>query len=560
MLVSAADPTLYCLAEFKLTARNKALYEKNDKTNKEGTTLIISNVALVDGAAAQYMSCSVRVSVNMATTKLVGVFAPLSAVQLVPKTTVAQTKEVQQNQNFDLTAFVLSRRPVRNGGDGRKAFDLELADGSTDEMSGKVQTILLSVVASDADVAAQVEFADKSKDKKDPVPFFNLRGSKVADQNAYTFSPARKGFSMIVAESPQALEMRERAPELYNLEDKEAVPQTQWIPNEKSFASQSATVTTIKFLRDMGTSPATGIEDIDTQSTLWQLNWSQILEPPPGTALRIQDGTRLWFPVVLRDFDGSMVMYITEAAALKCSKQLDAASFEEAHCAGRLSFPIAASVKILRKKEDNSKVEFYVVECDEQDYSCAPTAKTLELLNVLPRQTRTSCVEQPADTFVAGLLADIQSSAFYPLTVRYAQQALPETMGRAKAASLGNLMKGITVCNCTSVLALVVSSKVSLKETINEKGTTVTTHGVKDLLADDDREYTLTSHCTTDTHMDFMLTPPKRVAQQAALVVICGIIEPDNGITSAEQPVRNFLVESVLPLHEQDAKVAKNRC
>ena len=153
---------------------------------------------------------------------------------------------------------------------------------------------------------------------------------------------------MIVAESPQALEMRERAPELYNLEDKEAVPQTQWIPNEKSFASQAATVTTIKFLRDMGTSPATGIEDIDTQSTLWQLNWIQILEPAPGTTLRIQDGTRLWFPVLIRGFEGSMAMYITEAAALKSSKRLDA-------------------------------VDFYVVEYDEQDCSCAPTAEALEL-------------------------------------------------------------------------------------------------------------------------------------------------------------------------------------
>ena len=187
MLVSAADPTLYCLAEFKLTARNKALYEKNEKTNKEGTTPIISNVALVEGAKAQYMSCSVRASVNMATTKLVGVFAPLSAVQPVPKTTVAQRKEVRQKQNFDLTAFVLSRHPVRNGGDGRKAFDLELADGSADRMSGKVQTIEVSVFASDADVAAQAEFAEKNKDPKDPVSFFNLRGSKVADQNAYTF-------------------------------------------------------------------------------------------------------------------------------------------------------------------------------------------------------------------------------------------------------------------------------------------------------------------------------------------------------------------------------------
>lgn len=286
----------------------------------------MSNVALVDGAKTQYMSCSVRVSVNMAMTKLVGVLGSVSAVQPVPTTTVSQTKQVQQNQNFDLTAFVLSRSPVRHGGEGRKAFDLELADGSTDEMSGKAQTILVSVFASDAEVAAQTDFADKSKDEKDPVSFFNLRGSKASDQDAYTFSSARKGFSMIVAESPRALEMRTRAPELYNLEDKEAVPERQWIPNESS-ASQPATVTTIKFPRDMGTSPATGIEEIDTQSTLWQLNWIQILEPAPGTSLRNKEGTRLWFPVVLRDFEGSLTMYITEAAALKCSKQLNAASF-----------------------------------------------------------------------------------------------------------------------------------------------------------------------------------------------------------------------------------------
>ena len=71
---------------------------------------------------------------------------------------------------------------------------------------------------------------------------------------------------------------------------------------------------------------------------------------------------------------------------------------------------------------------------------------------------------------------------------------------------------------------------------MNEKGTTVATRGVKDLLADDGRVYTLTAHCTTDTHMDFMLTPPKRATQQAALVVICGTLDESNGGISAEQP------------------------
>ena len=95
---------------------------------------------------------------------------------------------------------------------------------------------------------------------------------------------------------------------------------------------------------------------------------------------------------------------------------------------------------------------------------------------------------------------------------------------------------------------------------MNEKGTTVTTKGVKDLLANDGRAYTLTAHCTTDTHQDFWdfwLTPPKRAKQQTALVVICGALQEGTRSSSASQPVHNFLVEFVLSLRDDDASVAK---
>ena len=120
--------------------------------------------------------------------------------------------------------------------------------------------------------------------------------------------------------------MTARAPALYNLEEKAAVPQTQWIPSE-IFSSHSATLTNIKCIKDMATL-VTGVEDIDSQNILWQFKRDQVLEPPQGTTLRTQNGSRLWFPVTLRDFHGSTTMYITEPAALNCSKQTDAASFE----------------------------------------------------------------------------------------------------------------------------------------------------------------------------------------------------------------------------------------
>ena len=150
------------------------------------------------------------------------------------------------------------------------------------------------------------------------------------------------------------------------------------------------------------------------------------------------------------------------------------------------------------------------MDCDEQQYHSAPTTKTLDVLKLLPRQSQNGSVEQPADTFVAASLADIRGSTFYPLTVHYAEQALPETLRPSNHSSSDNVKKGKTICNCTSALGLVAPKKTSEKHTMNEKGTTVITHGVSDLLADDGREYTLTAHCTTDTHMDFMLTPPQR--------------------------------------------------
>ena len=551
VLVSADDPTEYCNGEYKLTTKTKSGFEKHMKAYGHGTTLVMKAVSLVDDAKTQYNSCSVRVTVNMASTTLSMVLEDRSAVQPVPKTTVAETTQLQQNQNFDLTALVLSRSQERNGGNGRKAFSLELADGSRDEASCKVQTMSLTLFAPDAQLISMIEFADKAISEQVPVSFFNVRGAKVQGQDAFTFTSARKGYTMVVAESPKALDMRARAPALYNLEEKAAVPQTQWIPSE-IFSSHSATVTTIKCIKDMAT-PVTGFEDIDSQNTLWQLNWVQVLEPPQGTKIRTQDGSRLWFPVILRDFHGSTTMYITEGAALKCSKQPDAASFEEAHNEGRLCFPIVSSVKIMRKKVEDSSVNFYVIDCQEQLYESAPTTSTLDLLKLLQRNSQNGSVEQPADTFVAAMLADIRASAFYPLTVRYAEQTLSATLQPSSV----KVKKGTTVCNCTSILALVSSTKASQKKTMNDKGTTVTTKGVKDLLASDGREYTLTAHCTTDTHMDFMLTPSKRAKQQNALVLICGTLDESNSDTSAEQPVHNFLVESILPLHDDDAKVAK---
>ena len=150
-------------------------------------------------------------------------------------------------------------------------------------------------------------------------------------------------------------------------------------------------------------------------------------------------------------------MFITDTVALKLSQQPDADKFAAAHNEGILCFPIVSSVKIMRKKTEDSTAIFYAVDCEEQRYESAATTSTFDLVKLLPRQSHSGSVEQPADTFVAAMLADIRASAFYPLSVRYAQQPVPQTVDSLVAA----VGKSKIVCNYTRVLALVLSTKPS---------------------------------------------------------------------------------------------------
>ena len=125
----------------------------------------------------------------MASSTHVSIVGTPCVVQPVPNVTAPETKDIKQSQSFDLTAVILSRTASRDGGPDRKAFNLELADGSTDITSGKVQTVKLTVFAAASEVAAYPQTADKSIEQQDPESFFNVRGNWCPDEN--TFASAR---------------------------------------------------------------------------------------------------------------------------------------------------------------------------------------------------------------------------------------------------------------------------------------------------------------------------------------------------------------------------------
>ena len=64
-----------------------------------------------------------------------------------------------------------------------------------------------------------------------PVNLLNIRDNQ-DDDNIYNIGTPRKGFNIIVAESPNVSELRTSAPQLHNLDDTEAIPQMTWLANQ----------------------------------------------------------------------------------------------------------------------------------------------------------------------------------------------------------------------------------------------------------------------------------------------------------------------------------------
>ena len=182
MLVSTEDPKLYCMGEFKLTVKNQAAFSKFIEKHKAGTTIVMSKIAFAEKTETQYIGCSLRICIDMAKRSLTSVVTSPSAVQPVPVTTVAETTGIQQYQFFDLTAFVLTCSPLRNGGDDRQAFDVELADGTKDAVSGKVQTMSLTIFASKEKISAMRHLCDTCCTEKVPMSFFQHQRSEQKDR------------------------------------------------------------------------------------------------------------------------------------------------------------------------------------------------------------------------------------------------------------------------------------------------------------------------------------------------------------------------------------------
>ena len=319
---------------------------------------------------------------------------------------------------------------------------------------------------------------------------------------------------------------------------------------------------------------ATGVPEIDETETIWQLNWVEVTEPSQGQSIRNNHGTRLWFPVTLRDHSGPIVLYITERAALKLANAVDAAEFEQLLSENRLRFPFWASVKVWRKHSKPSAVQpggpsavqlgsiqtnaaqstqsdndsdCFIVDASEQDMHEAPSLNSAMLLPMLSNSV---------DNVLPATLAMIKRSDHYAMAVEYITQEPPPEL----AKKIPKVVVGVPILRpCSRVVALVLSTSRSKVLDAGAGGHKLVTDNVVDYFpAGSDaiqKTYSLTSFCTLDTVTDFKLDPPGRTKSQAALISVSGMLGPDTD--SVEQPVAMLLVDNVQLLTPQEAEALK---
>ena len=571
-LVSAQDPSQYCQAQFKKTAQNATAYEKAMKTSKPGGRFVMCNVGFVEDAKAAYVSCPLKMVVDLSKTKMDPCAeAPDSAVQPAPTATVAGSVNLASNQFFDVTALIQEVHETRHHENNRSSFVVDIYDGSLDIDTQKIKTMPLRVyfdtkpknnesasAGQPASGESLIALLDEHFLNKAAVSFFCISGAQ-DDKGKFIFRSTKNTY-IAKAIGTKAENLNSDAA-LHNVQVGDTVAfELQQSRAARDWSLEPGKETRCGLLATFSRTP-TGIPEIDENETVWQLNWSRVTEPAEGQIIKSNDNARIWFPLTLRDETGRIVLYITEQAALKLANVVDADEFEHLHSERRLRIPFYAAVKIMRRPskpsaaqpaelvpgQNENSFDCFIVDAAEQNMREALSLRSLVLLPMLTHSV---------DNVLPAMLGMIRKSEHYAMAVQYKTQEAPAEL--SKAASKANT--GVAMLRpCTRVVALVRSTKRSKVLDAGGSGNKLVTENVVDLFQPDgdgeQTQYSLTSFCTLDTVTDFKLDPPRGAKTQAALVNVTGVIDTDTH--SAEQPAKSLLVDDVQLLTPAEADALK---
>ena len=576
-LVCAEDASQYCQGVLKKNWKNETKYNQIKAAMEHGRRFVMSKVCFVEDAKLAYVSCPLKVVVDLSSTQMDPQCCTTgnSVVQPVPTATVAGSADLAGNQFFDVTALIQEVTETREHANNRSSFVVKIYDGSLDPDSKKVKVMPLRMYfdtwheSAGTNSAAQPVSGESMKalveqhlESKTAMSFFCISGAQ-DDTGKFSFRSTKHTF-ITQAVGSKAEKMKETT-ELHNLSAADTVAfELQTGTAARDWSLEKGKETRCGLLATFART-ATGVAALDAGETIWQCNWVRINEPSTGQKIKNQFG-QLWLELMCRDDTALIGLYITEKAVVKLTNVGDAAEFQQLHAESRLSLPFFSSIKVLRRpskpsaaqpgsaETNGTQPEFdcFIVDAAEQDMQEIPSAVSMKLLPMLSHS---------ADSVLPAMLSMIRKSEHYTMAVQYITQQVPAELTQVASKPRA----GVTLLrSCSRAFVLVLSTKRSTVLPAGDGGYKLVTRDVVDLLQTDSaaqpgaqRQFEITSFCTLDNVTDFKLDPPKHEKEQAALVSVTAVINADTD--SAEQPVKGFLVDDVQLLTSQQANALKLR-
>ena len=532
MLVSTDDPTLYLTAELAMRSDNIKPLEEALKKFKVALRFRMTSVRLKSGQQQSYMHTSLKMVVDLLNTKFDAILQSSTTVTTAePNLSVAHCKLLNNIQRFDITGLVLDYSEPRNGGENREIRDVSIIDGTKALDTGKIVEMKISIWSDEASSTAKLQLQQLLTEVAGTdraVSLFAVQCRNGRDGPEFSSS---KEFFALEATGTKAQQLKTKQPALSQMAPEMRETITSFSATKKDYSQESGIQVFVTHINDMQRPN----EFIEGKELTFNVNWVEVSTPDPNLdSITTKDGSRLWFPATIRDLTGvSSSIQVTEPAALALAGLTNKETFIEKWKNDALFFPIAAAVKIGRSTKNQSDasddsqnqtfVNYIMHEACDQPLEMAPTEATLPLVAMMKGGAHDTASIVPA------ALNQINSSPIYAFELTYNDGAKP------------------MVIPCQKVLALIRSNQESKVENCGS-GFKIVTTGIQCELDDDpqhaDKKYNVSAVCTTADMLKYRLDPPKNKTRYAL-------------ITITNKTDDNFVIESVHPLEEDEAKVAK---
>jgi hypothetical protein len=533
LLIDPNDFSQYLVGTLKMKDGKEQPLKNMSEKMKPGLRFKLSKIS-IESTKPEYISTTKKMAINLANTHLDPILQEVKGQPPTPQPTlsVAACLGFKKNQRFDIIALVASVSVARPAGPNRHVVDVGLVDGSVDandKLAESKVSLFYNVSGS----------SDPMKDLRSHAMgtqaffFFSLQAKEATGGHAIE---STRDFFFDKSEGKKATDLAERAAALHSQpREQRRVIENEFVPSGDStdYSAVQGTETFTCLLNSI--SSETGVEDIDSEKTVWQTNWCEVAWPNSAEVLR-KDGAKIWFQTTVLDLCGQSTVWVDEKCALSLSQLGSKEEFLSACREGDPKFPPLSSIKIVRnpKDKDGKTIEtafLRIVDATDQTLEDAPTQATMSLLPMMR-----ACEDSSAGIQMAPM-SKIRQSAQYALAV---ERTDPDT---------GDVL----LVPCQKVVSLVTSTQKTLPTALGE-GYKMVTAGVRDAVfgssgtsQSTDAAFELTTICTMENLASYRLDPPRGSPCYAIVTIV-------------ECTSSGFVVESVqvLPTLEKAQAASKS--